>query len=109
MTTQQGLQASPATMPSERKGGIPRGLKMTGPVILSYGFRPFFLGGAIWAVMAMLLWISSLTIGLPLGGSYGALNWHAHEMVFGFSSAVLAGFLLTAVPNWTGRLPVSGG
>ncbi len=109
MTTQQGLQASPATMPSERKGGIPRGLKMTGPVILSYGFRPFFLGGAIWAVMAMLLWILSLTIGLPLGGSYGALNWHAHEMVFGFSSAVLAGFLLTAVPNWTGRLPVSGG
>ncbi len=59
MTTQQGLQASPATMPSERKGGIPRGLKMTGPVILSYGFRPFFLGGAIWAVMAMLLWILS--------------------------------------------------
>ncbi|SPU62322.1 NnrS family protein [Brucella melitensis] len=109
MTTQQGLQASPSTMPSERKGGIPRGLKMTGPVILSYGFRPFFLGGAIWAVMAMLLWILSLTIGLPLGGSYGALNWHAHEMVFGFSSAVLAGFLLTAVPNWTGRLPVSGG
>ncbi|APY15577.1 NnrS family protein [Brucella sp. 09RB8910] len=67
MTTQQGLQASPATMSAERKGGIPRGLKMTGPVILSYGFRPFFLGGAIWAVMAMLLWILSLTIGLPLG------------------------------------------
>ncbi len=109
MTTQQGLQASPAAMPAERRGGIPRGLKMTGPAILSYGFRPFFLGGALWAVMAMLLWILSLTIGLPLGGSYGALNWHAHEMVFGFSSAVLAGFLLTAVPNWTGRLPVSGG
>ena len=81
---------------------------MTGPVILSYGFRPFFLGGAVWAILAMLLWILSLTFGMPLGGSYGGLNWHAHEMVFGFSSAVLAGFLLTAVPNWTGRLPVSG-
>ncbi len=56
----------------------------------------------------MLFWILSLTLGMPLGGSYGGLNWHAHEMVFGFSSAVLAGFLLTAIPNWTGGLPVSG-
>ncbi|MCK1978284.1 NnrS family protein, partial [Jeotgalicoccus huakuii] len=63
---------------------MPRGLKMTGPVLLSYGFRPFFLGGAIWAVLAMLFWILSLTLGMPLGGSYGGLNWHAHEMVFGF-------------------------
>ncbi|MDM8346060.1 NnrS family protein [Pseudochrobactrum sp. sp1633] len=87
---------------------VPRGLKMTGPVIFSYGFRPFFLGAGIWAVFAMLLWILSLTLGMPLGGSYDALNWHAHEMLFGFGSAVLAGFLLTAVPNWTGSLPVSG-
>jgi uncharacterized protein involved in response to NO len=107
MTRQPGLQAVPAAMPSDQKG-MPRGLKMTGPVLLSYGFRPFFLGGAIWAVLAMLFWILSLTLGMPLGGSYGGLNWHAHEMVFGFSSAVLAGFLLTAIPNWTGGLPVSG-
>ena len=108
MTRQEGLLATPAAMPSERRGAIARGFKKTGPAIFSYGFRPFFLGGAIWAVLAMLLWIFSLTIGLSVGGAYGALNWHAHEMVFGFSSAVLAGFLLTAVPNWTGRLPVSG-
>ncbi len=108
MKIQEGLLATPAAMPSERRGAIARGFKKTGPAILSYGFRPFFLGGAIWAVMAMLLWILSLTLGMPLGGAYGALNWHAHEMVFGFSSAILAGFLLTAVPNWTGRLPVSG-
>ena len=108
MTRQEGLLATPAAMPSERRGAIARGFKKTGPAIFSYGFRPFFLGGAIWAVLAMLLWILSLTIGLSVGGAYGALNWHAHEMVFGFSSAVLAGFLLTAVPNWTGRLPVSG-
>ena len=108
MTRQEGLLATPAAMPSERRGAIARGFKKTGPAIFSYGFRPFFLGGAIWAVLAMLLWIFSLTIGLSVGGAYGALNWHAHEMVFGFSSAVIAGFLLTAVPNWTGRLPVSG-
>lgn len=90
------------------KGGIPRGLARTGPVLFSYGFRPFFLGGAMWAMVAMILWIASLTGHIAIGGEYGAHNWHAHEMLFGFASAVLAGFLLTAVPNWTGRLPVSG-
>ncbi|MEN5297575.1 NnrS family protein [Brucella sp. TWI559] len=108
MKVQEGLLATSAAMPSERRGAIARGLKKTGPAIFSYGFRPFFLGGAIWAVLAMLLWILSLTFGVSVGGTYGALNWHAHEMVFGFSSAILAGFLMTAIPNWTGRLPVSG-
>ncbi|MGV2167321.1 NnrS family protein [Agrobacterium sp. 16-172Ci] len=93
---------------SRPKGGIPRGLARTGPVIFSYGFRPFFLGGALWAIVAMVLWIAALSGFIDLGGDYGAPNWHAHEMLFGFASAVLAGFLLTAVPNWTGRLPVSG-
>jgi len=87
---------------------VPRGLKQDGPAILSYGFRPFFLGAAIWALLAMALWIAALATGLPLGGDYGAALWHAHEMVFGFAPAVLAGFLLTAIPNWTGSLPVSG-
>lgn len=98
---------APDTTAKTRKP-VPRGLKMTGPVVFSYGFRPFFLGAGIWAILAMLLWVLSLTLGMPLGGSYDALNWHAHEMLFGFGSAVLAGFLLTAVPNWTGNLPVSG-
>ncbi|MGV2067869.1 NnrS family protein [Agrobacterium sp. 22-226-1] len=93
---------------SRPKGGIPRGLARTGPVIFSYGFRPFFLGGALWAILAMVLWIAALSGFIDLGGDYGAPNWHAHEMLFGFASAVLAGFLLTAVPNWTGRLPASG-
>ncbi|MBV2143004.1 NnrS family protein [Falsochrobactrum sp. TDYN1] len=111
MTTQESTptaSAGPGATPFIRRGAIARGLKTTGPAILGYGFRPFFFGGAIWAVMAMLLWILSLTIGLSIGGSYGGVNWHAHEMVFGFAPAILAGFLLTAVPNWTGRLPVSG-
>ena len=93
---------------AERPGYLPRGLARTGPVLFSYGFRPFFLGASLWAIVAMTLWIGALTGRFDLAGSYGALAWHAHEMLFGFASAVLAGFLLTAVPNWTGRLPVSG-
>jgi uncharacterized protein involved in response to NO len=90
------------------RGGIPRGLAESGPALLSYGFRPFFLGAAIWACVAMILWILAITGEVEVGGSYGAVAWHAHEMLFGFGTAVVAGFLLTAVPNWTGRLPVSG-
>ena len=92
----------------KRKGGIPRGLSQTAPVLFSYGFRPFFLGAAIWAIVAMLLWLLSLAGVVEIATDYGPAHWHAHEMLFGYSSAVLAGFLLTAVPNWTGRLPVSG-
>ncbi|PDT85798.1 NnrS family protein [Sinorhizobium sp. BJ1] len=96
------------TKAAERPSYVPRGLARTGSVLFSYGFRPFFLGAAIWAIVAMSLWIVALAGHLELGGSYGAHAWHAHEMLFGFASAALAGFLLTAVPNWTGRLPVSG-
>lgn len=91
------------------KGGIPRGLAATGPVLFSYGFRPFFLAGAIWACMAMAIWIMAVSGQIEIARDYGAVAWHAHEMLFGFGSAIVAGFLLTAVPNWTGRLPVSGG
>lgn len=98
-----------ASQTAGRVGGpVPRGLSRTGPVLFSYGFRPFFLGGGVWAILAMALWIATITGHIELAGDYGAPNWHAHEMLFGFASAVLAGFLLTAVPNWTGRLPVSG-
>lgn len=91
-----------------RRGAVPRGLSTTGPILFSYGFRAFFLGAAVWACGAMGLWIFALTGRLDLAEGYGAAAWHQHEMLFGFASAVLAGFLLTAVPNWTGRLPVSG-
>ncbi|WP_411034940.1 NnrS family protein [Shinella sp. BYT-45] len=98
-----------ASQPAARVSrAVPRGLSRTGPVLFSYGFRPFFLGGGLWAIAAMVLWIAAIAGHVDLAGDYGAPNWHAHEMLFGFASAVLAGFLLTAVPNWTGRLPVSG-
>ncbi len=76
--------------------------------LFSYGFRPFFLGAGIWAIAALALWIGSLQGRLALAPGYGALPWHGHEMLFGYGSGVVAGFLLTAVPNWTGRLPVAG-
>ena len=78
------------------------------PAILRGGFRPFFLGGAIWAVVALTLWLLALTGVLALPTQVDPLTWHRHEMLFGFVGAVVAGFLLTAIPNWTGRLPIAG-
>ncbi len=90
------------------RGPVPRGLAKDGPAILSYGFRPFFLGAGVFALLSMAGWIAALAAGWEIGGDYGALNWHAHEMLFGYTSAAVAGFMLTAIPNWTSRLPVSG-
>ena len=70
--------------------------------LLRLGFRPFFLGGAVFSVIAIILWLLMYkgTLQLtPLGGGYW---WHIHEMIFGFGCAIIAGFLLTAVQNWTG-------
>lgn len=76
---------------------------------LSAGFRPMFLLGAVWSALCVLLWIAFLTGLVPFAHPWSALDWHVHEMVFGYGSAALAGFLLTAIPNWTGRPPVKGG
>lgn len=80
----------------------------TGPALLSYGFRPMFLGGAVWAAGAMALWIGVLTGRVTLPSAFDPLAFHVHELLWGFGGAVIAGFLLTAVPNWTGRLPIVG-
>ena len=98
---------SPQLQAAPRKP-VPRGILLEGPPILSYGFRPFFLGAGMFAVLAMTLWIGALTLGWSVGGDRGPLNWHAHEMLFGYASAAMTGFLMTAIPNWTGRLPVAG-
>ncbi|MGL4541565.1 MAG: NnrS family protein, partial [Polymorphobacter sp.] len=79
-----------------------------GPALFSFGFRPFFLGATLFAALAMPLWLGAFAHGGALGPGGDALAWHAHEMIFGFIAAVVAGFLLTAVPNWTGRAPVMG-
>lgn len=78
------------------------------PAFLRGGFRPFFFGGALWAVIALSFWLVALAGAVQLPSAFDALAWHRHEMLFGFVGAVIAGFLLTAVPNWTGRLPIAG-
>lgn len=79
-----------------------------GPALLSYGFRVFFLAGAAWAALTVALWLPVLTGALTLPAALSPIDWHVHELLFGFLPAIVAGFLLTAVPNWTGRLPVMG-
>lgn len=79
-----------------------------GPAVLSFGFRPFFLLGALWAALAMALWVPMLSGRVSLPTAFDPVSWHAHEFLFGYLGAIIAGFLLTAVPNWTGRLPVTG-
>lgn len=80
----------------------------SGPALLTFGFRPFFLGGALWAALAMVLWLLMLSGHFALPTAFDPVSWHAHELLFGYLAAIIAGFLLTAVPNWTGRLPIVG-
>lgn len=78
------------------------------PAFLRGGFRPFFFLGSSWAVIALALWMLTLSDNLDLPSALEPLIWHRHEMLFGFVGAAIAGFLLTAIPNWTGRLPIAG-
>jgi len=74
-----------------------------GPAVFSIGLRPFYLCAALWSALAAPLWVYAF-----LGGGTVGLGWHVHEMLFGYAGGIIVGFLLTAVPNWTGRLPVVG-
>lgn len=71
--------------------------------LLQQPFRPFFLGAALVASLGMLVWVLFLHLGLLPPGSLPPLLWHGHEMLLGFAAALMAGFLLTAVSNWTGQ------
>jgi uncharacterized protein involved in response to NO len=75
---------------------------------LSRGFRPFFFAAGLWALVGIGLWPAVFTGMIAIPTAFSAVDWHVHEMIFGYGAAVVAGFLLTAVPNWTGRLPVAG-
>ena len=79
-----------------------------GIAFFSAGFRPFFLLGAIWAAIAVPVWLAAYVHGYVLPGALPAMTWHAHEMIYGYAVAAVTGFLLTAIPNWTGRLPIRG-
>ena len=82
--------------------------RYAGPAILERGFRPFFLAAGLWAAVAVVLWLAMIAGVFALPSALGPVDWHAHEMLFGYGAAAIAGFLLTAIPNWTGRLPVRG-
>jgi uncharacterized protein involved in response to NO len=75
---------------------------------LTLGFRPFFFAAGLWSAVAIAIWIFMLDTGAALPSRFDPLIWHIHEMLFGFVMAAIAGFLLTAIPNWTGRQPVCG-
>jgi uncharacterized protein involved in response to NO len=99
MSVAMGLSVQEPSKARRQAAGLP---------LFSYGFRPFFLLAAGYAAIAMALWIALLRgwPGPPL--AMAGVAWHAHEMFFGFAGAGVAGFLLTAVPNWTGKPPVKG-
>jgi len=87
---------------------IPRYRAQSGPAVLSAGFRPFFLAAAGWAALAVPLWLALFGGKAAIPSALPPPIWHVHEMVFGYGAAVVSGFLLTAIPNWTGRLPLQG-
>lgn len=73
------------------------------------GFRPFFLGAGLFSIVSVLLWMGILAFGIAIPlNNLSSFHWHAHEMIYGYSMAVIAGFLLTAVKNWTGIQTVHG-
>jgi uncharacterized protein involved in response to NO len=76
------------------------------PALFSQGFRPFFLAAALWAPASLGLFLLQLAGQLDLPTAFDPPTWHAHEMLFGFAMAAVAGHLMTAIPNWTGRMPL---
>ncbi|OOV87742.1 NnrS family protein [Oceanospirillum linum] len=87
-------------------------LKFSSGALFSLGFRPFFLLGALFAVVLMLGWVFQLRgVALPFAAGdnyYPGVLWHSHELIFGFATAIISGFLLTAVGNWTGQKMLHG-
>lgn len=76
--------------------------------LLNYAFRPFFLFGGLFAIVVIALWIMTLHGIQLLSPGHNLTYWHAHEMLVGFATGAVAGFVLTAVATWTGRTPVQG-
>ena len=77
--------------------------------LFELGFRPFFLLAGLFSVVATMIWMASYTFGwlLPVT-TVTPIAWHGHEMIFGYSIAIIGGFLLTAVRNWTGVDTIKG-
>ncbi|ANK79824.1 MAG: hypothetical protein TEF_12145 [Rhizobiales bacterium NRL2] len=93
---------------TEARTAIPRYRPTRAPAVLAQGFRPFFLLAGLYGGGVLLVWTAMLHGGFAPATAFDAVAWHAHEMLYGFTMAVIAGFLLTAIPNWTGRMPLQG-
>lgn len=91
-----------------KRTAIPRYRPFQGPILFAQGFRPFFFAAGLWAAVAVAAWLPMLQGRVTIPTAFGSVGWHAHEMIFGFVAAAAAGFLLTAIPNWTGRMPLQG-
>jgi uncharacterized protein involved in response to NO len=76
--------------------------------LLAGSFRPFFLFGSVYAGLVILVWLPVFFGELTLISAFAPRDWHVHEMLYGYLPAVITGFLFTAIPNWTGRLPIQG-
>ncbi|RAU19636.1 NnrS family protein [Nitrincola tibetensis] len=76
--------------------------------LLGYAFRPFFLLTAFYACLSVMGWMGFLFAGWPIESKWLPFYWHSHEMIYGTVTAAIAGFLLTAVTNWTGAPPLRG-
>lgn len=94
---------------SSTSSSSPRFAGLTRLPVARLAFRPFFLLAALFSVVSLLVWLGFWHGDILLRPHGGMLFWHQHEMLFGFSAAVVAGFLLTAVQNWTGLPSLSGG
>lgn len=99
----------------QREAGLswpaPAGYIMSGNAgraFWSQPFRPFFLAATLYAIMVIPTWLVILHVGWSPLASGDTRSWHSHEMLFGYLGAVLTGFVLTALPNWTGRPSISG-
>ncbi len=79
-----------------------------GPAFLERGFRPFFFAAGVWGALALPLWLWMFATGSEVPAYVSGREWHIHEMLYGYLAAAMTGFVLTAVPNWTGRMPVVG-
>jgi len=76
--------------------------------LFALGFRPFFLLSGVFAILSIALWVPTFVGWLFLNSYYGQIGWHSHEMIFGYTAAVIAGFLLTSVRNWTEMATAQG-
>lgn len=85
-----------------------RSRNFAGWPLFANSFRPFFLLAAIQAGLSILVWLPMFYGELSVTSAFAPRDWHVHEMLYGFLPAVITGFLFTAIPNWTGRLPIQG-